>query len=211
MNKSSYRFLFCAVFFIASFFTCTIGAVTNPESRFSQARQSASQLDLILLSVEQQWRYSIFKDSGYFNAIAPLVMKLRVFIHCYYDSKSDKIAAVGFISDDDDFFKLTVFDRKELLKQTLNMLFDFLGARVCYVSKKKSLQMKDLKLELVLNNSPPVTRGILKSWGLPNGQAGYVDGKLIFAEELYLTIRSDKTWKDNKPMKNTIIMIPFKE
>ena len=184
-------------------------SVTNSSSKFSQARQSASQLDLILFNVEQQWRTSILEGSDYFHAIAPLVIKARVFIHCYYDTKTDKIAVVGFISNEEDFFQLTLFDRKELLKQTLNLLSDFMASKVNYATTKKPLKMNDIKLELVLNSSPPRARGVLKDCGLPNGQAGFVDGKLIFAEELYLTIRSEDAWKKGEPSKNTIIMIPF--
>ncbi len=196
--------------FFALTFPCTGKAATNSSSRFLQARQPASQLDLDLLGIEQQWRYSIIRNSDYFNAIAPLVVRLRVFVHCYYNPELDKIMVTGFISNDEDFFHLTLLDRKELLKQTLNLFLGFLSSKVSYAKTGKPVDIKDLKLELVLNNSPPSTRGTLKDCGLPNGQAGFVDGKLVFSEELYLTIRSEKAWKAEQPLKDTIIMIPYK-
>ncbi len=184
-------------------------SIINPTSRFSQAGEPASQLDLLLFRVEQEWKYSILQNSDYFKAVAPLVSKTRVFIHCYYDKKLDKIDVIGFIFDEENFFSLSLFDRKELLKQTLNLLMDFLAPKITYRESKKHLHLNDIKLELVLNSSPPYTRGLLKDLGVQNGQAGFVDGKLIFSEELYLTIRSEKAWQNNKGIKNTIIMIPF--
>ncbi len=209
MNTRIIRFCFLLIVSFTLFFPGISKSTTNLSSRFSQARQSASQLDLILLTVEQQWRYSIVKHSDYFAATAPLVVKTRIFIHCSYNSEKDKITVTAFISNEEDFFHLSLFDRKELLKQTLNLLLDFLSPKIKYVNSSKHLQPDDLILELVLNNSPPVTRGILKNYDLPNGQAGYVDGKFIFSEEFYLTIRSRKAWETGRPVKNTIIMIPF--
>ncbi len=191
------------------FFPVSARPVTNPLSKFSQAREPASELDLTLFNVAQQWRYSILKHSDYFAATAPLVVKARIFIHCSYNPLTDKISVTGFISNEEDFFHFTLFDRKELLKQTLYLLLDFLKPRINYVNSKKHLDINDLKLELVLNSSPPIARGILKDYDLPNGQAGFINGRFIFSEEYYLTIRSKKIWEGDRPMKNTIIMIPF--
>ncbi|HDM77618.1 MAG TPA: hypothetical protein ENG51_14275, partial [Deltaproteobacteria bacterium] len=140
MNRRIVQICFALIIVIYLTHPYLSHSVTNSSSKFSQARQPASQLDLILFYVEQQWRASILEDSDFFNAIAPLVIKARVFVHCYYDSSIDKIAVIGFITNEEDFFHLTLFDRKELLKQTLTLLSDFLASKVNYAATNKPLK-----------------------------------------------------------------------
>lgn len=200
---------FLVVFFLLLFSNGnSTHATVNSASQFLPATRPASQLDLILLSLEQQWRDSVFRDNDYFKTTAPLVMQTKTYVHCVYDSTLDKIIMHGFITAEDEFFKLTVFQRKELLKQCLHLGLDFLKAQTPKINSKQSFDVNDIKFELTLNSSPPRSRGLLKNWGITQGQAGYLNGKMIFSEQAYLTIKKANDLENLTSSKNTVIIIP---
>ncbi|MBU0728745.1 MAG: hypothetical protein KKE17_09185 [Proteobacteria bacterium] len=197
-NKTTCSSLFLLIFL---FNFTHASAEIDTASIFPDARLAASKLDLILLEKEINWQGKYLLDPpDKLRRQYPLITKMEVSIKLEY--KENKIHATGLINDTVSFMRIREDDRKQLVKNVVDNLYESLvtgnrpevdrNGRLQPISKKDivfSIILKDFKIDRKGRNLtallPPEYNGGI-------GQAGYRDGTFIFSTDYFAKIQIEQ-------------------
>lgn len=203
------------LFWLISIFIFSGGsrAGLSKNSKFLQAREPVSKLDLILYEKQFLWM-KVFVDPAdphqillfqRFRKNYPLISKSRVLLEPSYNGVKDTIVAKCSIGNIDEFLKLGSDERKQLVEELLDAFATLLSGDV-----RKMGEYKDIKMPIPLKRRdiivdvrvyPYLKTGILPEafafvlGGGIQGQAGYYDGEFVFSEKYYLKISKSKDGK----------------
>jgi hypothetical protein len=197
MNRIRIRVILLVVFLVAAPLSTLAGV--DEESIFRQARYPASELDLQLSNIQNDWwqRYVSIPDKETKRKY-PLITQAGVGIQLDYFG-GDRISAMGWITKLDGFLSLSASERKKLVSNTLELVKSSLFMAATLVDKKtglmsgKMLENRHIKISIIINDVTKSDRNENIRLFLPSdigvGQAGYKDGQFVFSETYFLNLK----------------------
>jgi hypothetical protein len=189
-----FHYLAIAILLVAP--VASNGAV-DKQSIFSQAREPASRLDLVLHNIESWWwRSYIQNPSSQASQKRELVVRTKTSVDLSYFG-GNTISATGWVAKTSEFLSLSKEDRKQLLHNVLQSIFSSLQGDV-YIrphsekNSPKTLKRHHIELSLIISNVVNNAHGenirLTLPTGIGVGHAGYKDGQFVYSNPYYLNL-----------------------